>query len=165
VLSGTSSDNTTYAAHRATTRVSAPAVASPEGGRVAGVERSSIWRTLWHTFHRHAELARTWLFAALACPKGAETRANILDPSSALSALREVLPEGEAPELPAGADELPSESRLKERGREVCERRSPALAAEKQACTAWAARVGELLGGERPEELAAVLEPAFREGP
>jgi hypothetical protein len=126
-------------------------------------ERSPAWRTLWHAFHRHAELARTWLLSALACPKGAETRANILDPSSVLSALLEVLPEGEAPELPEGAEQLPAESRLKELGREVCERLSPALAAEKQACTAWAARVGELLGGERPEELAAVLEPTFRE--
>jgi hypothetical protein len=74
-----------------------------------------------------------------------------------------VLPEGEALQLLAGADKFPSESRLKELGREVCERLSPALAAETQACTAWAARVGELLGGERPEELAAVLEPTFRE--
>jgi hypothetical protein len=126
-------------------------------------ERSPAWRTLWHAFHRYAELARTWLLSSLACPKGAETRANILDPSSVLSALGEVLPEGEAPRLPEEADKLPAESRLKELGREVCERLSPALAAEKQACTAWAARVGELLGKERPEELAAVLEPAFRE--
>jgi hypothetical protein len=126
-------------------------------------ERSPAWRSLWHAFHRHAESVRTWLLAALACPKGAETRANILDPSSVLPALGELLPGGQAPEFPPGAEQLPAESRLRELGCEVCDRLAPALAAEAQACAAWAAQVAGFLGGERPEELAAVLEPTFRE--
>ncbi len=127
------------------------------------LNRSQAWRSLWHAFSRYTEPARTWLLNALACPKGGETRANILDPSSVLPALEEIVKGNLSYDFPGESETLPAEARLRELGREVRERLPAALKEEKEACAEWIAQVSDSLGGNSPEELATVLEPTFRE--